>query len=129
MNTEDIRERFRGYSPCSEKECKNGQNYPEIAVSAKTGAGFGALTAHIREIAGLNEGVESSFSARRRHLDAIRRAQGHVEQGYSALVATKAGELLAEELRLSHDALGEITGKVSSDDLLGEIFSSFCIGK
>lgn len=101
----------------------------EICISAKTGDGFDTLSAHIRELAGLDEGLESSFSARRRHLQAISRAQGHVEQGYSALVATKAGELLAEELRLGHDALGEITGKVSSDDLLGEIFSSFCIGK
>ncbi len=106
-----------------------GLNEGEIAVSAKTGTGFEALSAHIREIAGLNDTSESSFSARRRHLEAIRRAQGHIEQGYSALMATRAGELLAEELRLAHDALGEITGKVSSDDLLGEIFSSFCIGK
>lgn len=101
----------------------------EIAISAKNGAGFEVLSAHIRELAGLDEGLETSFSARRRHLDALRRAQGHIEQGFAALKASRAGELLAEELRLGHDALGEITGKISSDDLLGEIFSSFCIGK
>lgn len=105
------------------------QNEAEIRVSAKTGAGFSALTSHIRQIAGLEGPVEGSFSARSRHLEALRRAQRHVEQGFAALTVSRAGELLAEELRLGHVTLGEITGKVSSDELLGEIFSRFCIGK
>jgi tRNA modification GTPase len=111
------------------KNRKNSEKEPEIRVSAKTGAGFEVLSAHIRHVAGLDEALEGSFSARSRHLEALRRAQGHVERGFAALTVSRAGELLAEELRLGHAVLGEITGKVSSDELLGEIFSRFCIGK
>jgi tRNA modification GTPase len=66
--------------------------------------------------------------ARRRHLDAITRARAHVAQGQQ-LQQARAGELLAEELRLAHHALGEITGEFTPNDLLGRIFASFCIGK
>ena len=69
------------------------------------------------------------FTARRRHIDALRRAALHFETGRTALEETRAGELLAEELRLSQHVLGEITGAFTPDDLLGRIFSEFCIGK
>ena len=100
-----------------------------IGLSAKTGAGIDALREAIRALAGYQNQGEGAFTARRRHLDALARAKSHFQRGREALLDTQAGELLAEELRLSHQALGEITGAVSSDDLLGKIFSEFCIGK
>jgi tRNA modification GTPase len=101
----------------------------EVALSARTGAGLEALRAHLRGCMGFQSAGEGSFTARRRHLDALRRARSHVEQGRTALAQARAGELLAEELRLAQRALGEITGEVTADDLLGRIFASFCIGK
>lgn len=100
-----------------------------IALSARTGEGLAALRQHIRKLAGYENLGEGAFTARKRHLHALERAAMHFETGRTALEETRAGELLAEELRLSHQALGEITGAVSSDDLLGRIFSQFCIGK
>ena len=100
-----------------------------INLSAKTGDGLDALRQRIRELAGYEHQGEGSFTARRRHVDALERAAVHFETGRTALEETRAGELLAEELRLSHQALGEITGAFSSDDLLGKIFADFCIGK
>ena len=101
----------------------------EIALSAKTGAGLDVLRQHLKTCMGFQPAGEGMFIARRRHLDAIRRAQEHVFQGSARLKESRAGELLAEELRLAQQALSEITGEVTSDDLLGRIFSSFCIGK
>lgn len=102
----------------------------EVAVSAATGEGLDELHARLRALAEgeAGESVDGEFSARARHVEAIARAAEHVaaataELGYERL------ELAAEELRLAHDALGEITGRMSADDLLGRIFSSFCIGK
>ncbi|MEE8387809.1 MAG: tRNA uridine-5-carboxymethylaminomethyl(34) synthesis GTPase MnmE [Acidiferrobacterales bacterium] len=103
--------------------------YKEVAVSAKTGAGLDNLRQHLKDCMGYQASGEGTFMARRRHLDAIERAQAHLAEGKKQLLESKAGELLAEELRLAQKALGEITGEVTSDDLLGEIFSSFCIGK
>jgi tRNA modification GTPase len=100
-----------------------------LYVSAKTGAGIDALQERLRRAAGYRDLGEGAFTARKRHVDALRRAAGHFETGRKALEESKAGELLAEELRLAQEALGEITGAVSSDDLLGRIFSEFCIGK
>ncbi len=100
-----------------------------INISAKTGAGLDALRQRIRELAGYRNAGEGACTARRRHLGALERAAMHFETGRTALEQAQAGELLAEELRLSQQALGEITGAVSSDDLLGRIFSEFCIGK
>lgn len=100
-----------------------------IGLSAKTGAGLDVLRDSIRELAGYENRGEGAFTARRRHLDALALARAHFRRGRQALQESRAGELLAEELRLSHQALGEITGAVSSDDLLGKIFSEFCIGK
>lgn len=100
-----------------------------IRLSAKTGAGMDALKRHLKASAGFQAQGADVFIARRRHLDALARARDHVEQGAAALKISRAGELLAEELRLAQHALNEITGEFSSDDLLGRIFSSFCIGK
>lgn len=101
----------------------------EVALSVKTGAGLDVLRQHLKECMGFQPAGEGTFIARRRHLDAIRRAQGHLVQGRAQLKESHAGELLAEELRLAQQALSEITGEFTSDDLLGQIFSSFCIGK
>ncbi len=100
-----------------------------INLSAKTGAGIDELRSRVRELAGYQNLGEGAYTARRRHLEALERAAVHFETGRTALEETRAGELLAEELRLAQQALGEITGAVSSDDLLGRIFSDFCIGK
>lgn len=100
-----------------------------ISLSAKTGQGLDALRQHIRKLAGYENLGQGAFTARRRHLDALDRSATHFATGRTALEEARAGELLAEELRLSHQSLGEITGAVSSDDLLGRIFSQFCIGK
>ena len=99
------------------------------AIGDAGGAGVDALRRRIRQLAGYENQGEGAFTARRRHLDALRRAQACYLRGQRALEEARAGELLAEELRLSHQALGEITGAMSSDELLGAIFSEFCIGK
>ena len=99
------------------------------AIGGAGGAGVDALRRRIRQLAGYENQGEGAFTARRRHLDALRRAQACYLRGLKALEEARAGELLAEELRLSHLALGEITGAMSSDELLGAIFSEFCIGK
>jgi tRNA modification GTPase len=101
----------------------------QIFLSAKTGAGIDLLRSHLKKCAGFELGESGAFSARRRHLDALARARICVEQARNALTQTHAFELFAEDLRRAQLALGEITGEFSSDDLLGEIFSSFCIGK
>jgi tRNA modification GTPase len=106
-----------------------GSERAGLRLSAKTGEGIELLRERLRQMAGYEDLGEGAFTARRRHVDAIRRAAGHFSEGRRALDERRAGELLAEELRLAHEALGEITGKVSSDDLLGQIFSTFCIGK
>ncbi len=100
---------------------------PHLWLSARTGAGLERLREHLKATAGYVPG-EGLFSARRRHLEALARARRHLESAQAA-AASGAGELLAEDLRLAQQALGEITGEVAPDDLLGEIFSRFCIGK
>ncbi len=101
----------------------------KVFLSALTGDGIPLLLNAIREKAGFYDSDRSEFIARQRHIDALDRAQEHVWQGVEQLETYQAGELLAEELKLAQHALGEITGAVSSDDLLGLIFGSFCIGK
>ncbi len=101
-----------------------------VRVSALTGEGLGELEDLVLETLGASgSGGEGDISARQRHVDALRRALAHVEAGEAEILASGSGELLAEELRMAADELGEITGRMSSDQLLGEIFSSFCIGK
>jgi tRNA modification GTPase len=100
-----------------------------IYLSARTGAGMALLREHLKACMGYREAGEGLFSARRRHLQSLQRAQDALHSGRSQLLNAGAGELLAEDLRQCQESLGEITGAVSSDQLLGEIFASFCIGK
>ncbi len=101
----------------------------EVALSAKTGSGLEALRVHLKACMGLRPAGAATFIARRRHLDAIQRALAHVDAGRRQLTEYRAGELLAEDLRQAQQALGEVTGEFTSEDLLARIFSSFCIGK
>ncbi|MGO1396113.1 MAG: tRNA uridine-5-carboxymethylaminomethyl(34) synthesis GTPase MnmE [Halomonas sp.] len=102
---------------------------PTLRLSAKTGEGVDNLKAHLKDVMGFAATTEGRFSARRRHLDALDRAMAALDTGRAQLDGYGAGELLAEDLRDAQQALGEITGEFSADDLLGEIFGSFCIGK
>jgi tRNA modification GTPase len=100
----------------------------EVRLSAKSGDGLRELREHLKACMGYQTAGEGGFSARRRHLDALRRASEQVATAKQELVR-KQGELAAEQLRLAQQSLSEITGEFSSDDLLGRIFASFCIGK
>jgi tRNA modification GTPase len=100
---------------------------PVLAISALTGAGIDALIAHLHSVAGYNAAAPGTFSARRRHLAALERAGARLVAARAELDG--ALELAAEELRGAQAALGELTGELTSDDLLGEIFATFCIGK
>lgn len=100
-----------------------------VWLSAATGQGLALLEALVVHELGLADGQDSEFSARQRHVDQLTTALDRVEHGRLELAASGSGELLAEDLREAADALGEITGRISPDDLLGRIFSSFCIGK
>jgi tRNA modification GTPase len=102
---------------------------PRIAISALTGAGLDRLRDHLKDCVGFKSVDTGSVSARRRHLEALRRARGHVEAAEHRLRESRSGELVAEELRGAQQALSEITGEFTSEDLLGRIFGSFCIGK
>ena len=109
------------------ESCADG--HITISLSAKSTEGLDLLREHLKACMGYEQTAESSFSARRRHLEALRQAASHLEHGHAQLTLAGAGELLAEDLRMAQQSLGEITGAFSSDDLLGRIFSSFCIGK
>lgn len=103
--------------------------YQIISLSAQTHDGVKLLREHLKQAMGFQTGIEGGFLARRRHLDALEKAAEHLQIGLVQLTEFHAGELLAEELRLVQSYLSEITGQFTSDDLLGNIFSSFCIGK
>lgn len=100
-----------------------------LHISAKQNLGIELLHLHLKECAGFNASEEGGFIARRRHLDALQRAKVSLNQAMEQLSTHRAGELVAEDLREAQESLSEITGEFTSDDLLGEIFSSFCIGK
>jgi tRNA modification GTPase len=100
-----------------------------VRISAQTQQGIAVLQDHLASSMGIVQSTEGQFIARRRHLDALAKTKEHLRQGTEQLHNALAGELLAEELRLAHQYLCEITGEFTSNDLLGKIFSSFCIGK
>ena len=120
-NKADLTSEPLGYSE------QNG--YCLIQLSARTGEGITLLRDHLKQVMGFTSSTEGGFLARRRHLQALEKAAEHLNNGQYQLNTFHAGELLAEELRLAQEALSEITGEFTSDDLLGRIFSSFCIGK
>jgi tRNA modification GTPase len=101
----------------------------QIFLSIKTGEGFDLLTDYLKKSVGYDENQEAVFIARQRHVNALSEALIAINNGLTQLQQNQAGEIVAEELRLAQNHLGEITGKISSDDLLGKIFSNFCIGK
>ncbi|WP_444996265.1 tRNA uridine-5-carboxymethylaminomethyl(34) synthesis GTPase MnmE [Aliikangiella sp. IMCC44359] len=100
-----------------------------ITLSAKLGVGMENLRSHLKQVVGYQASESGVFMARRRHIDALERASSHLDIGYQQLSQMAAGEILAEELKLTQNCLNEITGEFTADDLLGKIFSSFCIGK
>jgi tRNA modification GTPase len=102
---------------------------PRIYLSAASGEGIDLLREHLKECVGYQSAETGIISARQRHLQALQRTSSHLDEALRQLHEHRAGELMAEELRLAQHALGEITGEFTSDDLLGRIFTSFCIGK
>ena len=100
-----------------------------LRISARTGAGLEQLAAHLLSAAGFVSGEGGTLSARARHVEALRRCHVALEAARIALRTLQAGELVAEELKAAQQALGEITGQEGSEELLGRIFGSFCIGK
>ena len=113
---------------CANVKMPNSR-FDSLAISAKTGAGLPELRQTLKQRVGYQFSSEGRFSARRRHLTALEAALLSLQQGENQLDQHRAGELLAEDLRAAQRALEEITGAFSADDLLGKIFSSFCIGK
>jgi tRNA modification GTPase len=109
-------------------ELHSGDN-TVIRLSAKANIGIELLRDHLKQIMGFQAGGEGSFTARRRHITALQTAEQYLQTGAEQLLGFGAGELLAEDLRMAQMAIGEITGQFTPDDLLGKIFSSFCIGK
>ena len=107
----------------------SGRNLVEINLSAKTGAGIEILTVQLKEFLGMKNIDEDVFIARRRHIDALERTRRSLYAAGDACAGKPVMELLAEHLRIAQHALGEVTGMYAADDLLGEIFSRFCLGK
>jgi tRNA modification GTPase len=102
---------------------------PRITLSALTGTGLSELRAHLKHCMGYQSVEAGAVSARRRHLEALALARHHTEEAARQLTETRAGELVAEELRAAQQALSGITGEFTSEDLLGRIFAGFCVGK
>ncbi|MDO9423660.1 MAG: tRNA uridine-5-carboxymethylaminomethyl(34) synthesis GTPase MnmE [Methylobacter sp.] len=112
-----------------EPEIKQTESGPQIYLSIKTGNGMELLKQHLKQSVGFNEATDNVFIARRRHIEALNKGHEFVDSALNQLRGSQAGELVAEDLRQAQNSLAEITGKFTSDDLLGKIFSSFCIGK
>lgn len=109
--------------------CETYETIPIISLSAKQQQGLTLLRDHLKNCMGFNANSEGDFSARRRHLEALKIAEQAILHGQHQLINHRAGELLAEDLRQAQQALNTITGEFTSDDLLGKIFANFCIGK
>ena len=101
----------------------------QIYLSIKTGQGMELLTQHLKNSVGFNEETDNVFISRRRHVEALKKGWDFVQSALLQLQNNQAGELVAEDLRQAQNSLSEITGEFTSDDLLGKIFSNFCIGK
>jgi tRNA modification GTPase len=112
-----------------EPEIKQTESGTQIYLSIKTGSGMDLLKQHLKQSVGFNEATDDVFIARRRHIEALNKGHEFVDSALNQLKGSQAFELVAEDLRQAQMSLAEITGTVSSDDLLGKIFSSFCIGK
>ena len=129
-NKVDLTEEASGFSEMNEE---SGQPSPVVRLSTfdvtKDDVGIQELREHLKNIMGYNATSEGGFIARRRHIEALTKASDLLDNGLGQLLGAAAGELLAEDLRMAQNALNEITGEFSSDDLLGKIFGSFCIGK
>ncbi len=110
-------------------ELEAGERDNKIYLSAKEGLGINCLKNHLKSCMGYQVQESGTFTARRRHLTALRMTRDCCEKAKDQLMTYKAGELVAQELKMAQDALGEIVGRVTTDDLLGEIFANFCIGK
>ena len=100
-----------------------------VYLSAKTGLGLDDLVRKLKDIVGFQSDAVNTLGARTRHLNALNKAEEHIQIAHQHLTVSRAGELVAEELRIAQDYLNQITGEFTSDDLLGKIFGSFCIGK
>ena len=110
-------------------EIKQTEDGYSCYLSIKTGDGMDLLKQHLKQSVGFNEATDNVFIARRRHIEALRKGHDYVASALNQLQVSQAGELVAEDLRQAQMSLAEITGQFTSDDLLGKIFSSFCIGK
>jgi tRNA modification GTPase len=110
-------------------EIKQTEEGYSCYLSIKTGEGMDLLKQHLKQSVGFNEATDNVFIARRRHIEALRKGHDYVASALYQLQVSQAGELVAEDLRQAQMSLAEITGEFTSDDLLGKIFSSFCIGK
>ncbi len=115
-------------TPNSSSEAKNSTKNA-LYISLKTEQGLNELKHALKQRLGVTEGINDTFSARTRHVHALKVVTEHLQASLSVLRANSGGDLVAEELRLAQDGLANITGQFTSDDLLGEIFSNFCIGK
>lgn len=112
-----------------EPEIQNTESGTQIYLSIKTGAGMDLLIQHLKQSVGYNDATENIFIARTRHLEALRKSHELAQSALHQLQTSLSSELVAEDLRLAQQVLAEITGEFTSDDLLGKIFSNFCIGK
>jgi len=126
-NKADISHTMTGYKEV--KDSASTSIHSIVTLSAKTGKGVDSLKEHLKKIMGYQGSTEGGFMARRRHLIALENTHEHLKTGLEQLESYVAGEILAEELRICQQELDQITGEFTSDDLLGKIFSSFCIGK
>ncbi len=120
---------LRVYNKIDETGHRAGKIGDDVYISARTGEGFSVLENELKNLVGYHDASEGVILARRRHIEALQKAFDAVLQAERELNESRAGELVAENLRLAQESLGTITGRFSADDLLGEIFSSFCIGK